>query len=288
MTEGAPWKFLPCDTCCEGAPTCGHLCNWTDATAVTVTHGAVVGGTFESLYNHLSAGYLELQPAAGGLDAYVSFQLGDTYSPVSARAAGRYQAAPGKSIDVYLRDFVADDWEFAGTWGHAVVDGDTTYPLAAKHVSGTGEVRLRWKTAETNAAYRLYLDVARACHDREPFQVAVTINYPECPGFEAVYILDWADYLWLYEFPEPLPCGPYTATSIELHPMYVSWLDPWNINGMFMWCRIMMTGGFPLVRWWGYVYPPADCDFDELTLPFLYSDWHWPPTAGRPVVSAVH
>jgi len=283
----APWRFLPCGTCCEPLTCEGHLCLWTDATAVTVTQGTLVSGTFTSLYSH-SAGYVEVQPGGAGLDCYVSFQLGTSYAPVGVRVAGHYEAEAGKSIDVDLYDFDAAAWVNVGSWDHAVADilPWPEYSLGAQYVSPTGEVRIRWQTADTDAAYRLYLDVTRACHDREPFdQVEVTINFPEFPGLEGVYILDWAGYLWVYEFPEPLPYG--IITSIELHPIYGSWLEPWNINGMFMWCRIKTSGGSFLVRWWGYVYPPADCDFDELTLPYLYGA-PWPPTAGRPVVSAVH
>ena len=292
----APWKFLPCETCCESLTCAGHLCLWTDATAVTVTQGTLVSGTFTSLYSH-SAGYIQVQPGGAGLDCYVSFQLGTSYAPVGVRAAGRYQAASGKSIDVALWNWTTSVWDSAGTWEHRTTDYTEwefpEYALSAENVSPSGEVRVRWQTNDTNTGYRLYLDVARACHDREPFdQYEVTIDYPECVGLEGNFVLDPADYQFVYHYDPPVPCGFHTAGSIELQFYYISWLEPYDINGMEAQCRVRATaetGGYVLLAWFGSVYPPTDCDLDELTLPSLWFDnISWPPTAGRPVVSAVH
>lgn len=289
----APWRFLPCETCCETL-TCDWLCNWADAGAITLDAGAIVDGDVTSLYSH-SAGYLEVRPAAGGLDLSVSYQLGTAYSPISGRAAGRYQAAVGKSLDVYLRDFVAGAWDPVGTWEHATVDvvPNPTYALSADHVSAGGEVRLRFRTADTDAAYRLYLDVTRACHDRQDFD-QYEVEFPACPGcpgLAGAHIADQVEgSIWRYEFDPPLVCGANEIGSVEFQMLTGNWLEPYNIHGMIGWCRVRLPdalGGGVLSQWYGYIYPPADCDLNALTLPYVWYDTLG-CGANRPIVSAVH
>jgi len=278
----APWRFLPCVVCCEPL-TCDHICSWSDATAVSLAAGNIVDGTFESLHGHLY-GYLEVQPGAGGLDCYVTFQLGAGCTPNMVRAAGRYEAEAGKSITVYLYDFDAAEWIEVGSWDHALIDISPwpEYALSAPYVSPTGEVRIRWQTADENGAYRLYLDVTRACHDGEPFdQYEVTFNCVDCPGLSGGYITDYAgvmtpgsyeeNWYWQYVFDPPFVCEllPWPISEILLHFQWTDWVGPsWPSTGNEVWVTLFGYNDeaerVRLDHWRAQLVGQTDCDLDGL------------------------
>lgn len=134
------------------------------AVSATVTAGTVASGTVADTETD-NGTYYQLVPDAGGIDAYLEFQIANRF-PNSVTMNGKFNATNASDfVEVYAYNWESAAWEkisdVDSRLNHSTSDQNYAYPLTTKNRNGAGsngEVRIRFLTAETDTGFDLDLD----------------------------------------------------------------------------------------------------------------------------------
>jgi hypothetical protein len=131
------------------------------ADSASVTYGTTIAGSYVNTQTDDNNPYT-LRPAASGLDMTMFFEIGTGRAPVGVAING-YWNGSGQYCDVYAYDYLIDVWDKLSNSSTRMAsrnsDADYSYPLNREHMDpATGQVKIRFVSASTNTAHRLYLD----------------------------------------------------------------------------------------------------------------------------------
>jgi len=131
-----------------------------NATANTETVGTLISGDFSDTDTDNDVEWVTA-PTGSGLDVFLTFQVSSDL-PVSIFINGRYEANPGEFVDVFAFNFDTSAFVQLSTatnrFDNSTTDSGLTFTLSAAQISSTGEVRIRFQTADTDTTNRMKVD----------------------------------------------------------------------------------------------------------------------------------